>query len=279
MKLQNHHYGKAKVRALKVFRASAPWFLKEIEVFVILEGEFERSYTNADNSSIVATDTIKNTINVLAQKELGPAIEPFACLVADHFLQKYSQVTSVTVEIAERSWQNMEFGTQKAPTSFTSSQKATPFTRVTGTAGGFTVTSGIRDLIILKASESAFEGYLKDELTTLPETNDRLLVTNMMGSWVYQSTPPDYRVVNMRVLDKMLEVFATHFSPSVQATLFQMGEAALAAVPEINRISLTMPNLHCLLIDLKPFELENKNELFVPTDAPQGWIEATIVRD
>jgi urate oxidase len=222
---------------------------------------------------------MKNTINVLAHQQLGQSIEPFAISIAEHFLNKYSQVTSVTVEVAERVWQHMDLGGQPAPSSFTSAGKATPFTSVIGTANGMEVTSGIRDLIILKTSGSAFEGYLKDEFTTLPETNDRLLATSMIGSWVYRFAPPDYHVVNSQIIKKMLEIFATHFSPSVQATLYEMAAEALASCPEINRVSLTMPNLHCLPIDLKPFGLENKNEIFVPTDAPQGWIEATIVRD
>ena len=57
-----------------------------------------------------------------------------------------------------------------------------------------------------------------------------------------------------------------------------MGEAGLNACPEISQISLTMPNLHYLAIDLTPFSIKNDKELFVPTDAPQGWIEATVVR-
>ena len=279
MKLHSHRYGKAKVRVLKVFRSDSTCSLKELEVFILLEGAFEGSYTKGDNSAIVATDTMKNTINVLAQKQLGQSIEPFAIALAEHFLNKYSQVNSVTVEVAERVWQHMDLGGQPAPTSFTSAGKATPFTSVIGTANGMEVTSGIRDLIILKTSGSAFEGYLKDEFTTLPETNDRLLATSLIGTWVYRFTPPDYNVVNSQIIKKMLEVFATQFSPSVQATLYEMAVAALASCPEVNRVSLTMPNLHCLPIDLKPFGLENKNELFVPTDAPQGWIEATIVRD
>ena len=279
MKLHSHRYGKAKVRVLKVFRGDGTCSLKELEVFIVLAGAFEGSYTNGDNSAIVATDTMKNTINVLAHQQLGQSIEPFAISVAEHFLKKYSQVHSVTVEVAERVWQHLDAGGQPAPSTFTNAGKATPFTSVIGTANGVEVTSGIRDLIILKTSGSAFEGYLKDEFTTLPETNDRLLATSMIGSWIYRFTPPDYNVVNSQIVKKMLEVFATHFSPSVQATLYEMAAAALASCPEINRINLTMPNLHCLPIDLKPFGLENKNEIFVPTDAPQGWIEATIVRD
>jgi len=73
-------------------------------------------------------------------------------------------------------------------------------------------------------------------------------------------------------------VFAKNFSPSVQVTLFQMGERALKVAPEISQVHIAMPNKHCLLINLKPFGLENKNELFVPTDEPHGQIEGTVAR-
>ena len=76
----------------------------------------------------------------------------------------------------------------------------------------------------------------------------------------------------------MLKIFAEKYSPSAQATLFQMGEAALAACREISRIELAMPNKHCLLVDLSPLGLENNNEVFVPTDEPHGQIEATVAR-
>ena len=76
----------------------------------------------------------------------------------------------------------------------------------------------------------------------------------------------------------MLKVFANNYSPSAQTTLFQMGEAALDVCPEISRVELAMPNKHYLLINLSPFGLENKNEVFTPTDEPHGQIEAVITR-
>jgi urate oxidase len=76
----------------------------------------------------------------------------------------------------------------------------------------------------------------------------------------------------------MLEAFSKRFSPSAQSTQYHMGEAALRVCPEISRISLTMPNLHYLVIDLGPFNIKNDKELFLPTEAPQGWIESTVAR-
>ena len=76
----------------------------------------------------------------------------------------------------------------------------------------------------------------------------------------------------------LLETFAVHESASVQHTLHAMGEAALAAMPEVTDIRLSLPNKHHMLVDLSPFGLENNNEIFVATEEPFGLIEATIRR-
>ena len=133
-------------------------------------------------------------------------------------------------------------------------------------------------MFILKSTASGFENFLRDEFTTLPETNDRILATKLEAIWTYRRTPRSYSGTNKKILDAMLAVFVKNFSPSVQVTLFQMCVAALKAAPEISKVHIAMPNKHCLLINLKPFGLENKNELFVPTDEPHGQIEGTVSR-
>ena len=131
---------------------------------------------------------------------------------------------------------------------------------------------------ILKTTGSGFAGYVKDEYTTLAETSERILATAMEASWRFAAKPKSYSESNRRSLDAMLKVFATHYSPSVQASLYQMAGAALAVVPEIDRVRLCMPNKHCLLLNLTAFGLENANEIFVPTDEPHGQIEAIVSR-
>jgi len=278
MKLHSHRYGKAKVRVFKKLQQDGVHTPKELEVTTLLEGDFGASFTKDDNSQVVATDSIKNTVNFLAHQELGNETEPFAIAVTRHFLKKYSHVTSVTVETTERVWERITLGGKPSPANFINSGKGVPWTRTVANSKATETTSGIRELVILKTSGSGWEGYWRDELTTLPETKDRLLATSLTSGWLYQAAPASYTAANARILEAMLEVFASRFSPSVQNTLYHMGEAALTVCSEISRISLTMPNLHYLLIDLRPFGRANNNELFVPTDAPQGWIEASVAR-
>ena len=39
--------------------------------------------------------------------------------------------------------------------------------------GAFKIVSGLENLVVLKTAKSGFEGYIKESLTTLPETKDR----------------------------------------------------------------------------------------------------------
>jgi urate oxidase len=274
VKLTAHRYGKNRVRVMKVLRDGAVHTVKELTVSIAVDGDFEASFTAADNALVVPTDTMKNIVNALAHEHLGAETEPFAERLAAHVRTCYPQVSGVALDIEERVWTRLDVGGVPHPHSFVQSDRARPFVRLRANV----LESGIRDLLILKSTGSGFEGYPRCEHTTLPETADRILATPLTGAWTWQATPTSYRAANARIVEALLAPFATRYSPSVQATLFDMGGAALAACPEIAAITLAMPNLHCLRIDLAPFGRDNRNELFVPTDEPHGQIEATISR-
>jgi urate oxidase len=278
MKLVHHHYGKAKVRVMKVSRSGAEHSLKELEISVMLHGDFEASYTRADNKLVVPTDTMKNTVYILAKQSLAGENEEFGETLGRHFLQTYGQINEAEIHLSERVWDRMLFAGQGHSHSFLQNNPARPFAHVVCTRSGAQVESGIEDLLLLKTTGSGFAGFVQDKYTTLPETAERILATKLKAAWTYEKKPASYAQTHRRVLDAMLMVFATNYSPSVQVTLFQMGEAGLKAAVELSRITLAMPNKHCLLANLAPFGLENRNELFIPTDEPHGQIEGTVSR-
>ena len=277
-KLIAHRYGKARVRVMKILREGATHRIKDVDVGALLDGDFASSYTAGDNSKVVPTDTIKNTINVLAKQHLGDEIERFALELGNHFLKHYPQARSADIHISERDWRRMEIDGRPHTHSFAAGSEARMFTRAICRRDAQSISSGVRDLVILKSAGSGFEKYPKDEFTTLRETADRILATSFSATWKFENLSSDFRAANAAILAAMLKVFAENYSPSAQTTLFQMGEAALAACREISGLDLAMPNKHCLLIDLSPFGLENKNEIFVPIDEPQGQIEASVAR-
>lgn len=279
MKLSHQKYGKDRVRVMKVTRNGSEHIVKEIDVSVALEGDFLTSYTSGDNSKVVPTDTMKNTVTALAKQHLGHETERFGITLGEHFLKRYTQIQKVTIHISERMWKRLSIDGKPHPHSFSGNSEACPFAQVVCTRDKVTVESGITDLLILKSTESGFEGYPRCEYTTLPETKDRIMATILEASWTFGKLPKLYIEANRTALNKMLEVFAQNYSPSVQTTLYQMAEAAMKAVPEISQMTLKMPNKHYLLVNLKPFGLENNNEIFLPTDEPHGQIEATVSRD
>jgi urate oxidase len=176
-------------------------------------------------------------------------------------------------------WKRLIVDGKPHPTSFMRGSNEIQTTSVSRTRSGpLTVTSGLRDLVVMKTSDSGFTGYIKDSLTTLPETEDRLFCTAVTAEWNYTDTAIDFDATRHTLREAMLSTFADHKSKSVQETLWEMGRAALEVTPAASSIELTMPNKHCLLIDLARFGETNSNEIFVPTDEPAGHIQARILR-
>ena len=278
-RLGENCYGKSRVRLSRITRHEDHHDFNEWTVQVLLHGDFEASFTNADNSNILPTDTMKNTVYFVARDSKATTIETFSQELGDYILNNNPQVTRATVEINERAWERMVVeGVPQATTFKLGGPELQSVHAVRDRDGAWCITSGIEGLVILKTTKSAFTGYIKDRLTTLKPATDRILGTRAAVKWWYAAGSPDYAHARARILAALLREFAAHDSMSVQHTLFDMGNAALAAAPEISRITLTMPNLHHLLADLSPFGQDNPNHIFVPVDEPHGTIEATIER-
>ncbi len=277
-KLLDHQYGKSRVRILKVFREGKRHTVKELDVSIRLSGDFESSYTEGDNSRVILTDTMKNTVNVLAKDALGHETERFGITLARHFLDRYSQVARASVKIWERRWERLIVDGAPHAHAFTQGKQSRLTVQVASSSDSTAVQSGIEDLLILKSTGSSFKDYPKDEFTSLPETEDRIFATSLAATWTWTGEPADYQAADDAISEALIAPFALNHSLSVQATLFQMGEAALGACAEIGQIHLAMPNKHYLPIDLSRFGRENRNEIFLPTDEPSGQIEATLTR-
>jgi urate oxidase len=244
-----------------------------------LHGDFEASFTQGDNKEILPTDTMKNTIYSIARTSKAPTIEEFAIELGDYFLANNPQVLRTTIEIAEKAWERMLCDGASEPTTFRlCGPEVNTVEAVCEKRGARSITSGVDGLTILKTTKSAFNGYIKDRLTTLKPAMDRIFGTRATVEWTYREVTLNFAEVRQRVTAALLRTFAAHDSLSVQHTLFDMGKAALDAAPEIAAIKLAMPNLHHLLADLSPFGQDNPNHIFVPIDEPHGYIEATVER-
>jgi urate oxidase len=277
--LISQRYGKARVRVMRVVRnAAGIHAVHEVTASIMLQGEFSEAYLSDDNHQVVATDTMKNTVHALAREHLGDVQEHFALALGDHFLAKYAHVSQVEIELLGTPWERYSAAGQAHPHTFLGTGLGQPFTRASMTRAGTGISSGVRRVLLLKSTASAFKGFPRDEFTTLPETDDRILSTSMDATWTFADRSADFAAANAAIVAALLETFATEFSPSVQNTLFLMGRSALAAAPAIVTIDLAMPNKHYLPINLQPFGMSNANDIFLPTDEPHGQIEARLGR-
>ena len=278
--LAENRYGKSRVRLVRVNRQAAIHEFEEWSVEVLLRGDFQSCFAEGDNSKILPTDTMKNTVYSLARKSSATCIEELSKELIEHFLTHNPQVSAAEVSIQEKPWQHLNVAGKPHPTTFSQAGSEVQTTRVIRRrTQEFQIESGLSDLVLMKTAGSAFEGFVHDPLTTLPEASDRLFGTRLRASWTYPSHVIPFAAVRNSIRESLLAAFASHQSKSVQHTLYAMAESALAAAPQISEITLTMPNQHCLLVDLSRFGQDNPNHIFMPIDEPHGTIEARVCRE
>jgi len=279
IELAENRYGKSRVRLMKVARSASGNDLCEWTVQVLLTGDFDSAHYEGDNSKILPTDTMKNTVYSVARNSSATSMEGYAKELVDFLLGRNPQVSAVSVEVEGTMWKRLTIDGKPHPTSFLRGSGEVQTTTVSREkTGELHVQSGFENLVVMKTADSGFEGYIKDELTTLKETSDRLFCTAVSAEWRYTSTALDFDTTRKTLREAMLKAFANHKSKSVQETLYAMGKSALERIAEVDQIDLTMPNKHCLLVVLSRFGQDNPNEIFVPTDEPAGHIEARVRR-
>lgn len=277
--LSENFYGKSRVRLLKVIRAPEAHTVREYTVGVYLTGDFDACFLQGDNTGIMATDTMKNTVYAVARNSAMASVESFALELANFLRTRNPRAASIRIVAEEKSWAHLRANYEEHSTAFL--QRGPELATATVLLAGdqATVTAGVRDLVLLKTAQSAFHGFDRDSLTTLPETSDRLLGTEATIDWIYATPPADFAAARAATMDTLLSTFATHDSLSVQHTLYAMAEAALAAHPILAELSLSMPNRHNLPVVFPPSSnLDNPNTIFMPTDEPHGLIHARVIR-
>jgi len=278
--LTQNTYGKGNVRVFKVDRSAKQQRVKDLNVQCMLQGDFTSSYYDGDNSKVIPTDTIKNTVYIKAREHAIHSIEEFGIFVVKHFLSMYTHVTHVTVDITEFLWDRMKVGPNNTPHDYSFVRNTEKrLTKVRGGRNGRVhVDSGIEDLTVLKTTGSGFSNFRKDKYTTLKETDDRILCTNVTSRWTFGNTEADFNAVYSGVRQTVLDVFATEFSKAVQETVWLIGKQVIAKFADIDEIFFRLPNIHIFLHDLEPFGMKNPNEVYRPFADPNGVLEGTITR-
>ncbi len=274
-----NRYGKAEVRVVHVGRGAGPGgtdLIRDWNVSSSLSGDLAATHLTGDNSKVLATDTQKNTVYALAKKLGGIEPEAFALELAAHYTGTQEAISRARIAIHEYPWIPVS-GTGH---SFARSGQYTRTVTVIDDAElGRSVVGGVGDLIVLNTTGSQFWGFPRDEYTTLEDAYDRMLATVVSAQWRFRQPDADWGALFPAALDALIGAFAQTESYSLQQTLFAMGSAILAAVPQVCEVRLALPNKHHFVVDLSPFGLANENEVYYAADRPYGLIEGTVLAD
>jgi urate oxidase len=282
VQLGANRYGKAEVRVVRVARAAAPDggdLIRDWNVSTSLSGDLADTHLTGDNAKVLPTDSQKNRVYALA-KELGP-VEPeeFAIELARFFTSSQEPITRARVSVEEYGWTPVG----ASGYSFARAGDLVRTTTVIHDAGlGTSVVGGIKDLVVLNTTASEFWGYPKDAYTTLPETTDRILATQVNAAWRFRPgavTGADFAAAFAAAKSAVLGTFAATYSYSLQQMLYAIGSAVIAAVPAICEVRLALPNRHHFIVDLAPFGLDNDREVYYAADRPYGLIEGSVLAD
>ncbi len=275
-----NRYGKAEARVVRIVRDTPRHEIRDLNVSTSLLGDFAAAHTDGDQSQVLPTDTQKNTAFAYAKKHGITSPEDYALALGGRLLDATPAATGATIAVEEYAWDRIEVDGAGHDHAFVRRGGEVRTTQVDLGDDRAVVVSGLRDLVVLKSTGSEFKGFLRDEYTTLPDADDRILATALEATWRYGTTVAiDWNATYDAVRALLLTTFATTYSRALQETLYAMGAAVLAAHEEIAEISFVAPNKHHFLVDLAPFGLENPGEVFVAADRPYGLIEATVTRE
>ena len=256
-------YGKD---AVSVYRTDGE-HLFACEVRMLIRGEaFVPSYTEGDNSMVVATDSMKNFIHMTALGFEAPTLEDLLVELGTRFVDRYEHVEAVDLHARELPF---------------AARAGTVFQRLYDDYAVATVNvypdaerlerSGRNALHLVKLRGSSFADFVRDEFTTLPDAHDRPLFVYLDVSW----HNADYarRVDGEKLRERLMGTFADFKSESIQHLVNEMGSRALGTFPEIDNIAFRAENR---LWD----RAQEEDEATVYTDArpPFGVITLSLNR-
>ncbi|XP_037795200.1 uricase-like [Penaeus monodon] len=281
-------YGKNNVKLLHLRREGPVHTVKEYEVNTALTLDSDKDYIVGDNSDIIATDSQKNTVYILAKNHGVKSPEDFALLLCSHFLSKYSHVTSVKVDVEEYPWRRLVTEGKAHNHAFLFSPEVLHTCSVSEDRGGQPhVWTGLQGMRVLKTTQSSFTNFVSDEFRSLPDMEDRLFSTVVAASWKYADVKDiDFGKIWIKMQKIIYDKFAGPpdygiYSPSVQNTVFLIQDTALKEIPQLTQVKVTMPNKHYFGVDLSKFPevgTTKNNEVFLPVDKPAGNITSTLGR-
>ena len=303
------HYGKAEVSTYRTRAtllegtpvipesafAGRPNHVLAAEIDVQVMGEaFTEAYTEGDNTNVVATDTMKNFIHRESLDFDGSTLEGWLHFLGRRFLDTYSQMERLRV-----SGEEIRFDAARVPVpggGFEDSavlyhrrhdDRSVASLEVGRSDDGSVILGDVRSgrigLDLMKTTGSAFADFPRDEYTTLPSREDRLLFTHVDIAWRYADPrvpidpDPTQYVASEQVADLAAVVFHDFVSLSIQHLVNEIGERMFERYPALTEISFEAQN--------RTFDVAEEStadelrKVYTDPRPPYGRIGLTMSRD
>lgn len=233
-------------------------FAAEVDVEVLGQN-FLPAYTEGDNSSVVATDSMKNFVLRQALEFDGATLESFVDWLGRRFLERYPQMERLRLTVREMPFGDVavpqdagsQFGASTVLFSRTRDDYGVVTMEFVRTAGGVEIANhrcGRIGMQLLKVTGSAFTRFVRDDYTTLPERGDRPLYIFMDMFWTYQDSAdmlaPDLSryIASEQVRDVASAVFHEFVSESIQHLVHEMGTRIFERFPQMETIHFAAQN-------------------------------------
>ena len=272
-----HYYGKGDVSAYRLHRDGrtpenqSPVF--GANVLMLLYGDaFWKTYTDGDNTGLIATDSMKNFIQRETMNFDGFHLEEYCRFLGDKFLRTYAQVEGLQISASAIPFLALGQGVGFVPAGPERAMARLEMNR----SGILEIVSGLIGFKLLRLGGSAFQGFVRDQYTTLPDLKNRPLHMWLDLEWRYIGATQAFADgrITAEVRRIIGEVFTSVESGSIQQVIYRMGTRLLADIPAIAEVHLEANNRTWDTI------AEQGDALGVYTDArpPYGCLGLTLKR-
>ena len=258
-----NQYGKAENRVVRIYRDTPRHEIRDLNVSTSLRGDFADAHVTGDQADVLPTDTQKNTAFAFAKQHGVSSPEDYALALGRRFLEGGARPTARQDPGRAVRLGPDPVGADGHDHAFFRRGDEARTAVVTvddrGDAEHVSVVSGLQDLVVLKSTGSEFKGFLKDEYTTLQETDDRILATSLVARWRYANTDVDWNAT-LRLDPRDAARGVRHdLQPRAAGDAVPDGHARARDPPDdVAEIRFSAPNKHHFLVDLEPFGLEQR---------------------
>lgn len=265
MAMGSNTYGKDGIRFVRVGREGDRQTVTELTVDLRIEGDFEEAFLKGDGSRVAPVEALRGAVHEVAGEGPVSAPEALGLRLARHLSATVPAVRSAWVRLVEQPWEPILLEGRASPTAFLHSGRGHRTATVNAMIDNISVLGGLSDLLLLQTDTQADPGA------------DPLLATALGAEWRYAELGVDWNASTEMVRHALLETFATHRGPSPHHRLHSMGEAVLAACPQIEDITLSMPVRRHVPIT-KPDHDGRGTGVFTVADRAFGVVQGTVNR-